>query len=192
VGTGPRYRWPPGKLSKIGAGQYGGHIELGTLADGDHLGDEVLTRSGASYAFTAKALTHGTVLALSRSAFEEILEHSDALRAHLETVRTRQSQSSNAYGEAEIKPASGHGGEPVLPATFVDYDAAPREYQLSVAQAVLRVHTRVEDLYNQPMNQFEQQLRLTIEALRERQELEMVNNADFAQRVNTRTGPRSR
>jgi CRP-like cAMP-binding protein len=186
-----------GKLGKIGAGEYGGHIDLGTLADGGHFGEEILTRSDASYAFTAKALTHGTVLTLSRGAFEVVLELSEELRAHLETVRARHGQASNAFGEAEIKLASGHAGEPLLPATFVDYDTTPREYQLSVAQTRLQVHTRVEDLYNQPMNQFEQQLRLTIEALRERQELEMVNNtdfgllhnADFAQRVNTRTGP---
>ncbi len=53
------------------------------------------------------------------------------------------------------------------------------------------------DLYNEPMNQTEQQLRLTIEALRERQENELVNNrefgllhnADLKHRVQTRTGP---
>jgi hypothetical protein len=47
------------------------------------------------------------------------------------------------------------------------------------------------------MNQTEQQLRLTIEALRERQEDELVNNREFgllhnadpAQRIHTRTGP---
>ncbi|WP_433425881.1 family 2B encapsulin nanocompartment shell protein [Microtetraspora malaysiensis] len=66
-----------------------------------------------------------------------------------------------------------------------------------MAQTVLRVHTRVADLYSEPMNQTEQQLRLTIEALRERQEYELVNNrefgllynADLGQRVHTRTGP---
>ncbi len=62
---------------------------------------------------------------------------------------------------------------------------------------MLRVHTRVADLYNNPMNQTEQQLRLTIQALRERQENEMVNNRSFGllhnaalpQRIQTRTGP---
>jgi hypothetical protein len=52
-------------------------------------------------------------------------------------------------------------------------------------------------LFNHPMNQVEQQLRLTVEALRERQEHEMVNNrefgllhnADLKQRIHTRTGP---
>jgi hypothetical protein len=47
-----------------------------------------------------------------------------------------------------------------------------------VAQTVLRVHTRVADLLNDPMNQV-QQLRLTVEALRERQEREMVNNSEW-------------
>jgi hypothetical protein len=85
----------------------------------------------------------------------------------------------------------------VLPGTFADYELSPREYELNVAQSVLRVHTRVADLFNQPMDQTEQQLRLTIEALRERQENELINNrgfgllhnADFQQRIYTRTGP---
>ena len=62
---------------------------------------------------------------------------------------------------------------------------------------MLRIHTRVADLYNEPMNQTEHQLKLTIHALRERQEFEMVNNHDFGllhncdlgQRIRTRTGP---
>ncbi len=85
----------------------------------------------------------------------------------------------------------------MLPGTFVDYELSPREYELSVAQTVLQVHTRVADLYNNPMDQVEQQLRLTIEALRERQEHEIVNNrsfgllhnADLKQRIHTRSGP---
>jgi hypothetical protein len=93
--------------------------------------------------------------------------------------------------------AAGHEGETELPGTFADYELSPREYELSVAQTVLRVHSRVADLYNKPMNQTEQQLRLTIEALRERQEHELVNNrgfgllhnADFDQRIQTHSGP---
>ncbi len=44
---------------------------------------------------------------------------------------------------------------------------------------MLRIHSRVADLYNQPMNQTEQQLRLTVEALKERQEHELINNREF-------------
>src|SRR5690606_17289917 len=84
-----------------------------------------------------------------------------------------------------------------LPRTYVDYEVAPREFELSVAQTVLRVHSRVADLFNDPMDQVEQQLRLTIEALREQQEQELVTNpefgllhqADLSQRIHTRTGP---
>jgi hypothetical protein len=87
--------------------------------------------------------------------------------------------------------------EPALPGAFVDYDQAPREYELAVAQTILKVHTRVSDLYNNPMSQVQEQLRLTIEALRERQEHELINNrqfgllhnADLKQRLHTRKGP---
>jgi hypothetical protein len=66
-----------------------------------------------------------------------------------------------------------------------------------VAQTVLRVHTRVADLFNEPMNQVGEQLRLTVEALRERQEYEMINNtefgllhnAEYAHRIQTHSGP---
>ncbi len=64
-------------------------------------------------------------------------------------------------------------------------------------QTVLQVHTRVADLYNDPMDQAAEQLRLTVEAMRERQEYELVNNpevgllpgADPRQRIPTRDGP---
>jgi len=66
-----------------------------------------------------------------------------------------------------------------------------------VVQTVLKVHTRVSDLYNGPLQQTEQQLRLTIAALRERQEHELVNHpefgllhsADLKQRLQPRHGP---
>lgn len=48
---------------------------------------------------------------------------------------------------------AGHVGEPELPVTFIDYEAKPREYELTVAQTTLRVHSGVADLYNDPMNQ---------------------------------------
>ncbi|GAA1989137.1 family 2B encapsulin nanocompartment shell protein [Amycolatopsis minnesotensis] len=185
-----------GKIGKTGTGHYGDETSLGMVKDGDHFGAQVLRSDEGIWEFTAKALTAGTVLTLSRQAFEQVLEQSASLRAHLEST-AQAGGAANEFGEAEIDIASGHDGEPALPGTFVDYESSPREYELSVAQTVLRVHTRVSDLYNQPMNQTEQQLRLTIEALRERQEHEMINNTDFGllhnvdftQRIPTRTGP---
>ncbi|MGX1563805.1 family 2B encapsulin nanocompartment shell protein [Streptomyces sp. NPDC055506] len=168
-----------GRVEKIGTGPYGDDESLGVLADGAYFGDESLLNEDAIWEYTARALTACTVLVLPRQEFEQIAERSDSLREHLQQRRAIPEQRSNKYGEKEIDLSSGHSGEPDIPHTFVDYEARPREYELSVAQTVLRMHTRVADLYNQPMNQTEQQIRLTVEALKERQEHELVNNRDF-------------
>jgi CRP-like cAMP-binding protein len=186
-----------GKINKIGQGKYGDETVLGVLADGDYFGEGVLAGDETEWGFTARAVTRCTVLALPRQVLGELNGPAEALRAHAEGVRARQARAANPEGEADIGLASGHAGEPVLPGTFVDYERSPREYELSVAQTVLRVHTRVADLYNDPHDQLEHQLRLTIEALRERQEHELINNPDFGllhntdltQRLHTRTGP---
>jgi CRP-like cAMP-binding protein len=186
-----------GKVNKIGTGEYGDQTVLGVLADGEHFSYRAILETQDTWDYTVKAVTGVTVLTLTQQSFEELMGQSDALREHVQSFLARPAKSQNQAGEAAIEVASGHVGEPDLPGTFVDYELAPREYELSVAQTVLRVHTRVADLYNEPMNQMEQQLRLTIEALRERQEHELVNNrefgllhnADLNQRIHTRTGP---
>jgi hypothetical protein len=86
--------------------------------------------------------------------------------------------------------------EKTLPSTFVDYVENPREYNLSAVNTVLDVHTRVSDLYSKPYNQISEQLRLTIEIVKERQESELINNKDYgllnsiapAQHIKTRKG----
>ncbi|WP_309098160.1 family 2B encapsulin nanocompartment shell protein [Streptomyces sp.] len=168
-----------GRVEKVGTGPYGEDESLGILADGAYFGDDALLNEDAIWEYTARALTACTVLVLPRQEFAQIAERSDSLREHLQHIRSIPSQRSNKYGEKEIDLSAGHSGEPDIPHTFVDYEARPREYELSVAQTVLRIHTRVADLYNQPMNQTEQQIRLTVEALKERQEHELVNNRDF-------------
>ncbi|GAA3750067.1 family 2B encapsulin nanocompartment shell protein [Salinactinospora qingdaonensis] len=186
-----------GKVNKLGQGEYGDNTVLDVLADGEHFGEQLMVEDEGEWEFTVKAVTPCIVLSLSRQAFAELRDQSEALREQLQRSQADRSAAQNKYGEAAIELASGHSGEPDLPGTFVDYELSPREYELSVAQTVLRVHTRVADLYNEPMNQVEQQLRLTIEALRERQENEMINNTDFGllhnadlkQRIHTRTGP---
>lgn len=86
--------------------------------------------------------------------------------------------------------------EAELPQTFVDYEDQPREYFLNAVTTVLDVHTRVSDLYSSPHDQIQQQLRLTIETIKERQESELINNPDYGllanvdetQRISTLTG----
>ncbi|ESS68706.1 protein SrpI [Methyloglobulus morosus KoM1] len=86
--------------------------------------------------------------------------------------------------------------EKELPQTFVDYEEWGREYRLNAVNTVLDVHTRIADLYSSPHNQIHEQLRLTIETIKERQESELINNAEYgllnnvapAQKVQPRTG----
>jgi hypothetical protein len=86
--------------------------------------------------------------------------------------------------------------ESELPTTFVDYEEAPREYFLNAVSTVLDVHTRVSDLYSSPHDQIKEQLRLVIETIKEKQESELINNADYGllanvadeQRISTLTG----
>lgn len=69
--------------------------------------------------------------------------------------------------------------ESELPTTFADYDEAPREYFLNAVSTVLDVHTRVSDLHSSPHDQIKEQLRLTIETIKEKQESELINNPDY-------------
>lgn len=83
-----------------------------------------------------------------------------------------------------------------IPATFVDYEEWGREYVLNAVNTAVDVHTRVSDLYSSPHNQIKEQLRLTIETVKERQESELINNAEYgllnniadSQKVKSRTG----
>lgn len=186
-----------GKVRRLGEGPYGEPTVLGVLSDGDHAGAELLVDRDARWPDTLRAATRGVVLTLSRRELDEVLDAAPGLRAHLEQVAGTSAPTHNRYGESPVELAAGHVGEVVLPRTFVDVDPAPREYPLSLAQTVLRVHTRVADLYGEPMDQTRQQLRLTVEELRERQEQELLTHPDFgllhnvafAQRVHTRSGP---
>ncbi|MGW8374786.1 family 2B encapsulin nanocompartment shell protein [Streptomyces sp. ODS28] len=186
-----------GRVRRTRAGKYDEDSVIETVAEGDRFGEHALSGEPATWDATATALTSGTLLQLHRDDFERLVERTPSLREHVTAFRAMSAHEQNKHGEADIAMSSGHSGEPVLPGTFVDYELKPREYELSVAQTVLRVHSRVADLYNKPMNQTEQQLRLTVEALRERQEHELVNNrefgllhnADYKQRIRTHSGP---
>lgn len=186
-----------GKVNKIGAGKYDDRVVLSVLADGDHFGDYALVESQDTWDVTLTAITRCTILSLAQAAFQNLVNQSEALQAQVDQFRAKLRQPQNQYGEASIDITSGHLAEAELPGTFADYEINPREYELSVAQTILQINTRVADIYNEPMNQTEEQLRLTIEALRERQEHEMINNRDFGllhnadlqQRIFTRSGP---
>jgi hypothetical protein len=96
-----------------------------------------------------------------------------------------------------VESTCGHEDESTLASTFVDYEEKPREYRLSSINAVLNVHARVSDLLSSPYDQVREQLRLLIESVKEKQESELLNNADYGllhnvaegQKIKTRKGP---
>ncbi|MFZ6727431.1 family 2A encapsulin nanocompartment shell protein [Undibacterium sp. MH2W] len=79
----------------------------------------------------------------------------------------------------DVRVACSQRDESELPQTFVDYDEKPREYFLNAVSTVLDVHTRVSDLYSSPHDQIKEQLRLTVETIKERRESELINNPDY-------------
>ena len=84
----------------------------------------------------------------------------------------------------------------VIPEGFIDYEVNPREYILNSISTIIKVDTRVSDLYSSPYNQINEQLRLSIESIRERQESQLINNDDYgllknvpeSQKIQSRTG----
>ncbi|MFF8404506.1 family 2B encapsulin nanocompartment shell protein [Streptomyces sp. NPDC015684] len=186
-----------GRFTRYTTGKYGEEEIIGVVTGGDQMGDEAVGQSDPLWLASVRAETAGVVLALPWDVVEELTERAPSLAAHLQAYVERQRLPMNRKGEAEVPVQAGHVGEPTLPGGFVDYELTPREYELSLTQTVLRVHTRVADLYNDPMDQTAQQLRLTVEEIRERQEWELVNNREFGllhnvdhgQRISTYTGP---
>ncbi|MGA3128068.1 MAG: family 2A encapsulin nanocompartment shell protein [Candidatus Korobacteraceae bacterium] len=95
-----------------------------------------------------------------------------------------------------IESTCGQVDESVLAPTYVEYQEKPREYRLSSITAVLNVHTRISDVFSNPYDQVREQLRLLIETVKEKQESELLNNADYGllnnvsapQKLKTRKG----
>ncbi len=128
---------------------------------------------------TIRTITPCILLSLSRKDLDASLSVPPVLQSEFQRViaehQTLQS-TVNRYGERNIDLVSGFAENVEIPETFVDYAAQPREYSLSAVQTVVRVHTRVSDLYNDPYDQLEEQMRLTIEGIKERQEWELINS----------------
>ncbi len=96
-------------------------------------------------------------------------------------VRKFYEMDDNESGDCgkHVKLCSGNLGEYDMTQTFLDYEESPSEYVLNLIQTILKVNTHVTDIFNHPINQMQEQTRLAIEAMRERQEWEILNNKSF-------------
>jgi hypothetical protein len=81
--------------------------------------------------------------------------------------------------EKVIEVLCGHTDESEIPGTFAEYEEAPREYVLSSINAVVNVQTRIGDIFSNPYDQVREQLRVVVESVKERQESELFNNANY-------------
>jgi hypothetical protein len=187
-----------GQVEVLSKGIHGSDLRIALLTEGEYFGESELISDKPSEV-TVRTTTPCILLTLSRKDLDSILgelpnlkeEFTRAINEHQELRST-----VNRYGERNIDLVSGFAENVEIPETFVDYSAHPREYSLSAVQTVVRVHTRVSDLYNGPYNQLEEQMRLTVEGIKERQEWEIINSKKFglihsvdpAMRISTRYG----
>jgi len=187
-----------GQVEVLSKGVHGSNLRIALLTDGEYFGESEIVSDKPSDV-TVRTTTPCIFLTLSRQDLDLLLkeipsfkdEFQNAIDAHLELAST-----VNRYGERNIDLVSGFAENVEIPETFVDYSANPREYSLSAVQTMVRVHTRVSDLYNGPYNQLEEQMRLTIEGIKERQEWDLINSPKFgllhsvdpAMRISTRYG----
>jgi hypothetical protein len=83
-----------------------------------------------------------------------------------------------------------------IPEGFIDYEQTPREYILTSVSTIVKIGTRVSDLYSVPYDQIKEQIRLGMESIKEKQEYLIINSDDYgliknitpAQRISPRSG----
>jgi CRP-like cAMP-binding protein len=186
-----------GQVEVLSKGAHGSDLRIALLTEGEYFGETDLVSDKPSDV-TVRTITPCILLTLSRKDLDAVLtemqQEDEFKRVVAEHIELRS--TVNRYGERNIDLVSGFAENVEIPETFVDYSANPREYSLSAVQTVVRVHTRVSDLYNGPYDQLEEQMRLTVEGIKERQEWEIINSkkfglihsADPAMRISSRYG----
>ena len=187
-----------GQVEVLSKGVHGTDLRIALLTEGEYFGELGLISDKPSDV-TVRTTTPCKLLTLSEKDFDEILNEFPNFRQDFQKAideYTELLSRVNKYGERNIDLVSGFAENMEIPETFIDYSESPREYSLGAIQTVVRVHTRVSDLYNNPYNQLEEQMRLTIEGIKERQEWELINNKKYgllnsvapAFRISTRYG----
>ena len=179
-----------GQAEVLSSGIHGEELRIALLGAGEYFGEAELLSAAAS-TVSVRTVTDSVFLALELSVLNKLVKEFPDFRKQFDTAvdeHLRLKATVNDHGEKHIDLVSGHEEDMVVPETYIDYDENPTEYSLNTLQTVVRVHTRVSDLYNAPYNQLEQQLRLSIESLKERQEWELINNKKFGLLAQTAPG----
>ena len=153
-----------GKIDKSVELEHYNDNVVSTLGKGGNFNQkEFLAETEANWSTTYEASTDVEVRWILRKEFQNLFRRFPDLQKHIEEFLT-----------------------PIRP----PYRMHSRQYPLFVERSVFSIDTQVADLYNNPMNQTEQQLKLTIEQMRERQEHELINNQQFGLLHNVEPGQR--
>lgn len=171
-----------GKAEAKQAGKHDRDIRLGILDEGDYFGEIALLKDSPRVA-SVEAVTPISVLRLDRKDFDKLLRDDSALKdrliAEMEERERLRITLANEFGEEKLPTFTGDSSEDELTGAHVAYDERPREFSLTMLQSIVRIHTRMADIFNEPINQVREQLRLNIEGMKERQEWELINHCDF-------------
>jgi len=170
-----------GQAEVISKGPHGEDLRIALVGDGEYFGETDVLDDAAS-TVSVRAVTPTTFLSLKLEELLAIIKEVPDFRETFNKAVDKQLRlkaSVNDHGEKHIDLLSGHEEDIIIPETYIDYEENPTEISLNTLQTVVRVHTRVSDLYNNPYNQLEEQLRLSIESIKERQEWELINNKKF-------------
>ena len=189
-----------GKTEARQEGKHGRDLRLGIMNEGSYFGEIALLMDSPRVA-SVEAVTATSVLGPGRKDFDRLLKADPGLKQRLisemEERERLRATLANEFGEQKLELYTGDASADDLASTHVEYAESPREYPLTMLQSIVRIHTRMADIFNEPINQLREQLRMTIESMKERQEWELINHSDFglvnqvapSMRLATRSGP---
>jgi len=188
-----------GRVEVVSQNPHGERSRLAVLGAGEFFG-EIALLEGAPRRATVETLTACRMLVLEVADFNSLLEAVPGMRERIAAVvekRDAELKRLNEFGEVNTELRTRVGDEEIeLAAGLIEYDELPPEYPLTTIETIVGISTQIADLYNNPIHQLQEQLRLTIEDIRERQEWELINHPEFGlvhqppprMRVTTRNG----
>ncbi|MEQ9297796.1 MAG: family 2B encapsulin nanocompartment shell protein [Cyclobacteriaceae bacterium] len=162
-------------------GVHGEELQMKIIGSGDYFGQDELV-ADVSAQSSVRTLTKCVFITLSQKDLQGILKKNKQYQQIFDQAIQEQldlEAGSDEYGEHRVEVKSGHMGVEELPKTFVDYIEEPEEIPITNIQTILRVHSRISDLYNNPINQLQMQINITMAYMYESQESAIINDPTY-------------
>lgn len=162
-------------------GSHGNELQLKIVGSGDYFGEDELV-ADVTAQNSVRTLTKCVFITLAKKDLQTILKKDKHYQELFDRAIAEQLElkaDADEYGEHKVEVKSGHMGVEELPKTFVDYIEEPEEIPITNIQTILRVHTRISDLYNGPINQLQMQINITMAYMYESQESAIINDPRF-------------